>query len=275
MLKFKRIISETMPNGAWFIFQVKPFPPLNQLQMVIADIYRNQGTYLLNDGTLTHSIVCKEYNHLLPSVLTDVIKIIEPLTFSIAVWEGNFNLLSGQPIVFPLEPEITYDTYPDHPHINASCIWENMYIPESICYTDKPSELGNNSYTRILEAIQQTCIWLFKHQVWLASRKLGNRIWIGPELKTKDDDQFTFFRNPYGKCRCGNNSLYHLCHLTQDFKNGYKSQQNILLNSKNIFLLFSNPDGSFNLELYYKWWLENHDFPHRKTLSQYKKALST
>jgi hypothetical protein len=273
MLHACRISEENLPNGVWFTFEVRPLPPTEQLQMVIADIDDDSGMYLLKDGIVTHSRECNKQTHKLNADLLAAAKAIEPQTFRIAVWEGNDLVINGQPVAIALEPEISYEMYPDHPHISVGCLLEKYCIPDSICYTDNPKELGDEPYTRVLEAVQQVCIWLFKHQVWLASRKLGKGIWIGPDVIAKEEEQFYYLRNPYGKCYCGRNMLYSKCHLDLNFKNAC-NLETIFTHPACKFSRFKNNDGSLNLENYSHWW-KNYNFTKRSTFNSLKRALSS
>lgn len=267
-LNFRRIKDGNIPNGIWFDLEVKPLPiSFEELEMVIFDVNKDNMFHLMENGTLTHYKHCNEENHILNINLKRALKKFKNQTYKIAIWEGNINdnFLDGQPVVISLEPEISFNIYPDHPHLNAAGILNNSYIPNSICYTDNPKALGNDPYERILEAIQQALIWLFKHQVWLASRKIGKGIWIGPQVSFDEKDQFKILRNPYGKCYCGSNKQYCKCHLNNDFKNECLREPRINF--------YKNDDGHINLEKYNNLCMKYQLIPQVEGLKQLKKSL--
>ena len=205
-----------------------------------------------------------EYHHLKKEISV-AIKDITSQQFKFAVWTNPDGILNNQPVVIILEPEINKIIYPDHPHINSSFTYINYFMPNSICYTDDPSLLGNDAYTRIAEAIDQTSIWLFKHQIWLATRSKGNAIWIGPAKENEDNEQFSSLRNLSDKCWCNSNKTYYQCHLQQDFYNWKKL--NPLIN-----LSFINIDGSLNI-LEYQTFINRRNLLQKKTLRQLKNIL--
>lgn len=264
-----------LPRGDWFVFETSPvpspIPSFKQLKMIIADIDRNSIISLLNNGTLEHSANCKEQDHKINIRLKTAAKTIINQKFRVAVWENTDGVLGGQPVVIPLDPEINYNIYPDHPHLNAGGKVGNYYLPESICYTDDPPALGNDPYTRTEESIEQTYMWLFKHQVWLATRNTGKKgEWIGPQVERVEKEQFIFYRNPYGKCWCGSNKEYYQCHLNQDFKYMCESMPSVL-NKHSIE--FMDEYGNLNLEQYNILWEHKVKMPQNIAMARLKRTL--
>lgn len=217
MLRVNHIYENRVPNGVWLTFEVSPLPPHNQIQKVIADIENGIDIHIDANGALAHSKHCLNESHELPHDITRAIPSITNQKFRIAIWEGRNGFLNGQPVVVPLEPEISLNKYPDHPHLNAGVFSKEIILPETVCYTDNPEALGDTIVDRVEESVIQTCIWLFVHQVWLATRKFGEGVWIGDNVNIEDQTQFAFLRNSKNICHCGKGKHYQKCHLNQDF----------------------------------------------------------
>lgn len=255
ILQHYYIDQKGLPGGDWFVYETSPMPPSKEITMVIADIENSNNVYVKYNGPLEHLVDCKAPNHNIEKSLDNVISSIKNQKFRVAVWENTDGILNGQPVVIPLEPEINYKIYPDHPHINACLSVESKhyYLPESICYTNDPQALGDNPCDRIVQAIMQTNVWLFRHQVWLATRNKGKGIWLKPDVKADENLQIFALRNPHGKCRCGSNKEYYQCHLNQDFSNLPELVSNINKFKNN----FRDEYGNVNVVKYTEWWFLN------------------
>ena len=209
-----------MPGTGWFLMEVTPCPPKDQRPLVVADIIANKGI-LVELGCLYHDPSCQSPNHKIENqVVKKVINNLKKQTFCIAVYLNpcgaplNQPLLMGRPIAIAVDPVISYSVYPDHPHLNLSNpIFQktNEYFPDSLCYMTEKLPIDN--YERFLLALDTITIWLFRHQIWLATRKLeGEGIWIGPHEGILDDEAFAFRLDPSGRCRCGKGIKYADCH---------------------------------------------------------------
>jgi len=226
-----------LPCEGWFILEVYPTPPPSEKDMVAADLNNSGLIYIASDsGKLYHSDNCVQTNHRLDSHVRRALKSVKNEKFLVAVYTGFLPELKGQPVAIPLEPIISYENYPDHPHINSPMILSNMFfLPETLCYTDNPSGLGFSEYDRFKTAFKEISTWLFRHQVWVASRKfIKPGIWIGPSAESLRADVYPGFLNPTGPCRCGSDNKYIFCHMANDIapQEEVKSIQEML--TKNI-----------------------------------------
>lgn len=100
---------------------------------------------------------------------------------------GHPALYGGVPLFIPLEPEISYDKYSDHPHLNVGGVGlipglGHLAVPDSLCYVEDPAQLGHDPVERL----------------YLAS--LQERL------------------NPVGMCRCRSGKTYSECHLRDDIR---------------------------------------------------------
>lgn len=218
----KRIID--MPNvGGWFLLEITPCPPKEDMESIIADIMNNENVSVDN-GRLLHADSCTSTNHKLNDIKKDVINSIKPQRFVIAISQGNHGFWDNQPIAIGLDPVIDYMHYPDHPHLNMGGVirknfMDPFYVPDSLCYGFKPSLVHGMTEMEMLdEVFAQVSIWLFRHQVWVATKNsTGKGSWIGLQDPPIEDKYFTYKLNPFGKCRCGSGKAYVDCHLVEHF----------------------------------------------------------
>jgi hypothetical protein len=198
-------------SGDWYLADINPFPYKKDLMAVLSDIEQGYNFTIL-DGKLAHTQQCNNPEHNLSDEIRKVVDTIKQQYYKIAVFDDRSNFLMGQPIVFIIEPEVNYLVYPDHPHLNAFSL--RYGIPTSICYTDNPSLLGTyEGEDRILDALLFATEWVFRHQVWLETRKrYGRGIWIGKSLEPSiTQDSWLHLINPKGRCRCGSQKSYEKC----------------------------------------------------------------
>lgn len=253
VLKFVRhmqINRQWLLKGNWFLLETSPFPPSNELELIISDIYNNKEVFFSHeDGVIRHYCDCQVTNHGLSDFILNSIDNMKKNTYRIAIWEGDSRkaednkelLFQGQPICFILEPDITFSKFPDHPHLNA---YPNM--PDSICYTDNINELGELMHERVYNAIKYVCIWLIRHELWVSTKDLGNALWIGPHEPRIIENGINLYYNPFNPCYCGSGYSYKKCCLLDDY-------------NKTIALW-----NKFNVPLQYRFPLDKYDFVLRK-----------
>jgi hypothetical protein len=97
----------------------------------------------------------------------------------------------------------------------------SLMLPDSICYILDPRLLGMDVKDRLKNALEEICIWLFRHQVWLETRKIGNPLWIGPQAEPFDRKLLAPRLKPTNLCRCGKQNAYYTCHMSQDVQDYY------------------------------------------------------
>ncbi len=245
-------VEKEVNKGDWFLLETNPFPSNKEVAKMIASDLINDGFVRVNqNGTLEHNSNCVG-THELEAEVIDAIDKIKSRNFRIAIWENPTDMLNHQPTAIALDPVISLYSLPDHPHINSGA----KYFPDTLCYTDKPEELGKDPLQRISMTIDILNTWLFSHLIWLETRKAGKGIWIGPAVDTKSSVEFGFLRNPDGICRCGSKKRYSKCHLNQDFYAYY----NLVppFTAKSIESIpYLNKDMKFNVDEYRKKWKES------------------
>lgn len=201
-----------------FLLEINPLPPEDQIALVVSDIENNKQVYVgYETGKLYHSEHCVlEQPHTIDERLKEALKLLQNETFHVVVLPKGPELLATQPVAIALEPEINYFLFPDHPHLNEDGTYKsNFYFPHSFCYKHDHLKFreGKDLYTRVLDAFEQISIWLFRHQVWVATRELyGKGIWIGQGTPPLPDESFPRFLNAESVCRCGNKVKYKDCH---------------------------------------------------------------
>ncbi|MEQ2529430.1 SEC-C metal-binding domain-containing protein [Bacillaceae bacterium CLA-AA-H227] len=260
-----------LTNEGWFLLEINPFPAQTELEKIVSDI-DNIRPVGVQGGKLIHLEYCGEINHnIRQKEVRKAMKDIENQSFKVAVYSGftNLQVLQNQPIAIVLEPEISYFTYPDHPHLNVGGFdnANNFYFPDSLCYTDNPKLLGNSKKERLLNAFDQISIWLLRHQIWEASRKYKRRgSWIGPEAGTFSPYDYPPILEPLRKCWCGSGKLYKDCHCESDLTalaNKEAEEKGIPLEQMKRMILHHK----LNV------WEQRFRLPKRKSLNQLKNAF--
>lgn len=223
-MKHRRLNQPGLLPGDWFFIKASPRPSLHSIEMVASDLMSGSSVRVMPDLKLYHSAYCEKDSH---DVDDDLLKgsllHIPEETFDIAIWEGNEGVRNGQPIAVAVNPLISYYQFPDHPHISASfkCITSNgpVYFPYSLCFNYQETMVPKEEvgYEILHKSLCQIGIWLFCHQVWIATRNHGKSQWISyDDVPAIEEDQFGYFRNPYLPCRCGSGRKYIECHFGTD-----------------------------------------------------------
>lgn len=244
-------------RGYWYTFNVTPLPPQGEIEKVLYDIcLHNYISFDLDNGQILHDEQCDVKKHNLKDECINVYNIMNtliPQTFKVAVWEGyrgantevKKHYFNGQPIAFVLEPEISFDKYPDHPHLSTM-----FGFPDSLCYTNNPDGLGSDIEVRVYNAIKNISEWLLRFQVWIATRNNGNAKWIGRQV-TANRNGLRYLINPNGKCHCLSGKKYKDCCIKADY-----TKVNLTLKNKDDKL-------PFTLESYPEYWKKHNALKNR------------
>ena len=209
--------------GDWVLLNLSPLPPKGEIEWVVHDITMGNAVRIIG-GQIRHLEKCKELDHNIDMQIAKCLSYLKAENFRVAI-----NLKEEaplyQPLAISLDPLISFNKYPDHPHINDDLEHTDMAkagvkLPESICYIANACELGDTYEDRLFAAIGIIVIWLFRHQLWLASRKIygrGKGIWIGEHIPYFDEPGcYVEHINPYGSCRCGSDKSYMVCCMNGD-----------------------------------------------------------
>ncbi|GBF12646.1 hypothetical protein [Tepidibacillus sp. HK-1] len=256
-------------GSGWFLLEITPYPPIEELESIISDIINDKIIDVLY-GQVRHSLTCNEKHHI-PANIKKVLPNLKEQTFLVAVHPGNFNVYQGQPIAVAIEPQINYNIYPDHPHLNVGNFskldGQEIFIPDSFCYTDNPSKLGFDPLQRLLKALSLISIWLLRHQIWLLTREqLPKSEWIGPEAKPFKPEEYPKFLNPLGYCRCGKKIKYKDCHMIPDLKSDKKEMTSTDKQNKEIYY------NRFILKSIHNWMMYKGN-PQENFFKEFKKII--
>lgn len=300
-------------NGQWYLLTVNPLPQKEEIYNIISDIEKDIGVFV-NKGQVTHDRLCDE-EHKIKKRLEKCIPYLEDTTFKVLVYINKDFILYEQnmPIAIVIEPEISFMTYPDHPHLNfgkmypkekpeetlkkifpKSKLLESMniespkryYISESLCLLHDYNELGNVENDEI-GYLQQTFAkissYLFRHLVWLASRKIyGKGIWIGPTHNQFPVERFSYMIDPNNMCRCGSRLSYSLCCLDKDIRileNNLRHTINPPITYRKLYRdwkeLDKSPEfiGEIKKQNIRAGWVQYRRNPHTNTLNEIRKSL--
>lgn len=205
-------------SGEWYLLDIIPTPVKDEIQKVVCDI-ENDRIVAMDDGRLVHDSECDVKNHYVDKKLKMVLKDLRDVRFKVAI----NNDIDSQPIAFVLEPVLTKETYPHHPHINPMSIFGK--IPSNLCYLSDYGELGIDNDERLSRALFVITCWCFRHQVWEAYYKRYKKsYWIGLDSEPGfSSEMHILCLNPYGQCHCGKEKSYLECCYLGDLEK-YKSE---------------------------------------------------
>jgi hypothetical protein len=256
---------ESYPGMGWFLLEISPLPPLDEFELIVSDIIRD-NIVDVSLGKVLHYTECNS-DHRVPSHIKKKLENIREQKFYVAVYPGNPMLYSGQPLAISIEPKISYSEFPNHPHLNVGDVGKRinfngkpLFIPDSFCYTDNPNELGTDTFQRLLTAFSKISVWLLRHMIWIETKK-----WIGLEASsTITPKDYSTLLNPTGLCRCGKNELYMNCHMLLDIeiKDKYL-KPNEITKYKKQFILNQ-----------LKMWNSYVGIPKERVLNEFKKGMN-
>ncbi len=257
------------PDEGWLLLEATPLPPPEQLYIVISDICWNRLVFVGKDRRVYHSNNCTVTDHSIPKhirkVVEKAIPLLTPETFKVAVNPGDPRNPETYPQAIALEPEISYRRYPDHPHLGIIYSFSNnlpnvrLFSPDVSCYIDHPTNLGIAFSDRLEEAIGKICIWLLRHQVWAATREFQKcGIWIGLGTAPRKPEDYPDLLNPFGKCRCGIDTMYIDCHMISDITQREKC---------------TKQQARTLVQRYIKHWPTNTNRPQLQDIEKLKKLL--
>jgi len=215
-------------SGSWYLTIIKPLPDNQEIKDIISDLFLGKTVCVNIDGGIEHYNRCDNYSHYLPKkvhiAIDKILSNIEDTSFKIAIRDPYYEyktgsmvpVLQGQPLVFCIEPTINFESFPNQPHING---YTQEKIPASLCYTNDYSNFKGKSIDEMIKyAIDQSSIWLFKHQLWVELEKIGFlESWIGPEAERLDNFKKITLINPNSRCLCGSEKPFKDCCLNTYF----------------------------------------------------------
>jgi|GEM_PF-3340672 len=217
--KYLTIPSNHQFGGNWHLLKANPLPEKN-LEEIIYDIYYERPVHINYITRLEHDKECLLQKHQLPKEIKKVINWLKDIEYKVAIKEPisiDFSKslfdLKGQPIVFVIEPNISFKTYPLHPHLNY---FDFNKLPTSIYYIDDAEKLKDAEGHKILNTISHTIIWLICHQIWdKLDQPFHKESWIGPQRGEMLIPKFYKHYHPHAPCRCGSGKAYKDCHLNE------------------------------------------------------------
>jgi hypothetical protein len=221
-----------IPGEGWFILTANPLPPKHERIPVITDIAEGRYIRVSEDAQVRHVSDC-EGTHLLSQKVQQAVSRLQPKTFQVSIHPGIPGLLSGQPVAISIEPEISYMSFPDHPHLNMGAFLQRngktFFLPDSFCYVTDIADRYEEPVERMIHAVAHVTEWLLRHMVWEQAKSdvPSLEAWLGPQEGMMDPYQYANALNPAGPCRCGSRRTYHKCHYHSDIRE---------------YLLITNPD---------------------------------
>jgi len=183
---------------------IQPLPSGSDAEKIIADLKNDRIVEVSINGIVIHSQKC-EHPHDLPPELSELSSMDTSFEVEVLQWEPPI-----RPTSKSINPPITHELYPDHPHIFHDKSTLCPYLPKEIGW--KWSKLKISDY------IDWISIFLVKHIVWLKTRErygFGNGIWIGSAVE--HSPEFLFRTHSRGdECWCSSGKPHYKCHRKFD-----------------------------------------------------------
>lgn len=219
--KWVNVYDEGNKTRAWLV-NIDPIPYESDLLYVIADLDRGMDIDIGQNGKIYHSssrcrVPLEDHQVLLPKLALPQQRYKVQLTYR---GPRKMAIASTQPKTRILDPEISYKTFPLHPHMYRGKQDDSWACPLSPQLTKW--EWGAGATVMYLD---QVAIWLLKTAIWIVTGAgiAGLGKWIGPD--TPHDKlhliRDTGLSNP---CWCGSGIAYRNCHFKSDSINGIINQ---------------------------------------------------
>lgn len=196
--------------------RIAPVPDDEDLHLVLADLEEGRGINMGPQGRIRHSQKCchvpvADHPEMLPRLKLSDVSYEVGLTYPIKPFGPRGPI---HPRVRILNPEISAQTIPKHPHMymdsNTKDSWVCPMSPHATEWTWKRGAT--------VEYLDQVSLWLLKTLVWTATGgvvmpSIGR--WIGPDASHNALDlmRSSTSQEP---CRCGNGNIYESCHFQSD-----------------------------------------------------------
>ena len=210
-----------LPQG-WFLLETSPVPAdTSDLCNTLADIASGAEVEINRaTGEVHHSTSCSTQTHYLDLPFLNAAHKLKRRNFKIAIFVGLPDMPAEKPIAVPISPVISFNEYPDHPHLNlAGETIPGYSFPDNICYIDNFAALDNNFNDRVSSIIRQLSVWLLKHQLWVVMRLTTSpAIWLPPDAEVFPRNFLADRLDPKGSCWCGSRLPYQECHLSRDIQ---------------------------------------------------------
>jgi hypothetical protein len=219
-----------IPGEGWFLLEVSPLPPREELFLVASDIIENR-TLHVRQGKVRHKAEC-DSEHLLPANLHKSLTGLKQRKFTVAIHPGIPGVYLGQPLAIPIDPIINYDVFPDHPHLNMGGPNEKgLFFPDTLCYEEDIARMYEDPFIRLKQSIALITVWLLRHMLWEETRRQYKKgVWIGPEAEGIESYFYLTALNPAGHCRCRSSLTYRQCHYPLDLQDARNKTMSFLSN---------------------------------------------
>lgn len=207
-------------SDAWLV----PMRPISacdtEFLMVAVDLMRGEVVNLLPGGELAHSPDCPQCAHEVTELrrpsprLFRVHLSLPTVAFGPAGPTHPRARIGVGPLgSVGLTPSMQESRYRGHPHLSGDGrgdAWACPMPPHDTEWTWQPGS--------VLAYLDQVAIWLFKTEVWAATRMypLGAGLWLGDAAGHAPADVLQY--SPGGACRCGSGRRYGDCHRQIDLQ---------------------------------------------------------
>lgn len=192
----RRLESPAQASLRWEVV-ITPLPPREEWDLVVADLDRGKTVEIASGGQIYHHLQCRD-EHRLRKPLE--VLIVPDLAVRV---ELIYQEPPAHPRVRVLEPKITPERFPGHPH---------FYADGCICPIFPPDGTWRWERDTAAEYLVHVAIWLVKHAVWKATQERNGRgVWIGPDVVQHSIASLMRHTDPSAQCPCGSGRPYRQC----------------------------------------------------------------
>ena len=175
---------------------IEPIPPTQETALIYADLDRGGPVEIEPGGRLRHNSRCHA-QHPLDTRIDGVIVLDEAFLV-----ELTYRAPPAHPVVRCIDPPVSKELLPDHPH---------FYESGAMCPLFPPDGTWEWRKNTAADYMTQAAIWLVKTAVWNATQETeGEGIWLGSDV---DHTVERVLRVPGpAQCPCGSGRRYRTCH---------------------------------------------------------------
>lgn len=194
---------------------IRPFGGDSRIAALLEDL--NSGDLIrVEGGRLVHYEGCHR-EHRVPAYLPPLRRLDQLFRLdSLFVVRVLLPPAPQHPRAISLYPEISWNKYPNHPHLSVLPQPREFGVVNTLC-PYRPSEGVWAWETRtIVDYLDYVTLWLAKHVVWLRTGGTnGLGMWLGEGASHLPKDLVSEIP-PQAPCHCGSGQAYRECHRDHD-----------------------------------------------------------
>ena len=194
---------------------------LPETALIIDDLYAG-APVCVQHGSLSHDPSCRR-PHTSMSLLTTmhVLNCMDTAQNELFAIRVVVPPAPRHPKAIALYPEISADSYPDHPHLfrqDRRPGRPQSTEPDALCTYRPGSGEWSRATSSMTTYIDFVALFLAKHVVWRRTRAIAGRgLWLGPDASHHPSALVRTIKRT-DECWCGSGKAYGDCHRQGDLE---------------------------------------------------------